>query len=197
MGLAVRPGAVLAEMRDVGIAATEFGPDGFLPDDPAEKAKTLADLGLRAVGGFVPVVLHDPSHDPLPRSPRSSRLRRRRRDHVGARRGDRPGGLRRPPGARRHRLEHAARQPATGCPPLAAERGVLATLHPHVGTMIENADDVDRVLRGSPIGLSLDTGHLLIGGVDPVALTLEHAAPDQAHASQGRRRRVGREGPGR
>src|SRR4029453_5906192 len=46
------PQTVLAEMRDVGLAATEFGPDGFLPVDPAEKAKTLADLGLRAVGGF-------------------------------------------------------------------------------------------------------------------------------------------------
>ncbi|HEY3557144.1 MAG TPA: inosose dehydratase, partial [Kribbella sp.] len=52
---------VLAEMRTAGLAATEFGPDGFLPDDPSDKAKTLADAGLRAVGGFVPVVLHDPS----------------------------------------------------------------------------------------------------------------------------------------
>src|SRR6478672_7708485 len=58
------PRTVLTQMREVGIAATEFGPDGFLPDDPAEKAKTLADLGLRAVGGFVPVVLHDPAYDP-------------------------------------------------------------------------------------------------------------------------------------
>jgi inosose dehydratase len=40
--------------------------------------------------------------------------------------------------------------------------------------MVENADDVDRVLNGSSIGLTLDTGHLLIGGVDPVALAVEH-----------------------
>ena len=40
--------------------------------------------------------------------------------------------------------------------------------------MVENADDVRRVLGGSSIGLTLDTGHLLIGGVDPVALALEH-----------------------
>jgi inosose dehydratase len=58
---------------------------------------------------------------------------------------------------------------------IAAAQGVVATLHPHVGTMVENASDVDRVLRGSTIGLTLDTGHLLIGGVDPVALALEHA----------------------
>ena len=57
---------VLSEMRAVGIVATEFGPEGFLPDAPAEKAKALADAGLRAVGQFVPVVLHDAGHDPLP-----------------------------------------------------------------------------------------------------------------------------------
>ena len=41
---------------------------------------------------------------------------------------------------------------------LAADRGVLATLHPHVGTMVENADDVDRVLRGSSIGSASTPG---------------------------------------
>jgi inosose dehydratase len=57
---------------------------------------------------------------------------------------------------------------------LAASRGVVATIHPHVGTLVENSDDVRRVLAGSGIGLTLDTGHLLIGGVDPVALAVEH-----------------------
>jgi inosose dehydratase len=55
----------------------------------------------------------------------------------------------------------------------AADRGVAATLHPHVGTMIENRDEVDRVLDGSAVPLCLDTGHLLIGGTDPVTLTRE------------------------
>ena len=58
---------------------------------------------------------------------------------------------------------------------LAGQSGVTATLHPHVGTMVETADDVERVLAGSGIGLCLDTGHLLIGGADPVALAAEHA----------------------
>ena len=57
---------VLSQMREVGLVATEFGPDGFLPDEPEAKAKTLAGSRLRAVGGFVPVVLHDPTHNPLP-----------------------------------------------------------------------------------------------------------------------------------
>jgi inosose dehydratase len=168
------PQTVLHEMRDVGIAATEFGPDGFLPEDPAEKAKTLADLGLRAVGGFVPVVLHDPSHDPAPEVALALE------GFVAA-------------GATTLVLAAATGQEGyDGRPVLddagwqtllanldrlagvAAAAGIRATIHPHVGTMVENADDVRRVLDGSAIGLTLDTGHLLIGGVDPVALALEY-----------------------
>ncbi|GAA2839794.1 sugar phosphate isomerase/epimerase family protein [Kribbella solani] len=165
---------VLAEMRTVGLAATEFGPDGFLPDDPADKAKTLADVGLRAVGGFVPVVLHDPAHDPAPEVATALE------GFVAA-------------GAGTLVLAAATGQDGYDDRPvlgdagwntllgnldklaeLAASRGVLATVHPHVGTMVENAADVDRVLAGSSIGLTLDTGHLLIGGADPVALAVNH-----------------------
>jgi inosose dehydratase len=165
---------VLAEMRDAGLAATEFGPDGFLPEDPAEKAKTLADVGLRAVGGFVPVVLHDPSYDPAPAVATALE------GFVAA-------------GATTLVLAAATGQEGYDDRPVldetgwntllgnldklsaaAAASGVLATIHPHVGTMVENSDDVERVLGGSSIGLTLDTGHLLIGGVDPVALAVKH-----------------------
>ncbi|WP_410790504.1 sugar phosphate isomerase/epimerase family protein [Kribbella sp. C-35] len=167
---------VLAEMRAVGLAATEFGPDGFLPDEPGDKAKTLADVGLRAVGGFVPVVLHDPSHDP------AAEVAVALESFVAAGAGtlvlaaatgqdgydDRPA------------LDSAGWSTLLAnldkLAELAASRGVLATVHPHVGTMVENADDVERVLQGSSIGLTLDTGHLLIGGVDPVALAVEHTS---------------------
>ena len=50
---------------------------------------------------------------------------------------------------------------------------MLAVLHPHVGTMVETRGDVDRVLTGSQIELCLDTGHLLIGGTDPLQLARE------------------------
>jgi len=54
---------------------------------------------------------------------------------------------------------------------------VRAVLHPHVGTMVENGDEVQRVLGGSSVSLCLDTGHLLIGGTDPADLTRQ--APDR------------------
>jgi len=53
---------------------------------------------------------------------------------------------------------------------IVAERGLLAVLHPHVGTMVETRAEVDRVLAGTSIPLCLDTGHLLIGGTDPLEL---------------------------
>ena len=52
-----------------------------------------------------------------------------------------------------------------------------AVLHPHVGTMVQGPDEVQRVLEGSGIALCLDTGHLLIGGTDPAELTRQ--APER------------------
>jgi inosose dehydratase len=47
------------------------------------------------------------------------------------------------------------------------EHGLTLALHPHVGTQIETAADVQRALAVSDAGWCLDTGHLLIGGADP------------------------------
>jgi inosose dehydratase len=64
-GYQLSPERVLTEMRQAGLAATEFGPDGFLPADPAVMTGFLASHHLTAVGGFTPVVLHDAGHDPV------------------------------------------------------------------------------------------------------------------------------------
>ena len=46
-------------MRELGL----LGPEGFLPD---AMATVLAQHGLQAVGGFTPLLLHIPSHEPVP-----------------------------------------------------------------------------------------------------------------------------------
>jgi inosose dehydratase len=53
--------------------------------------------------------------------------------------------------------------------------GVTAVLHPHVGTLVETAEEVQRVLDGCDVDLCLDSGHLLIGGTDPVQPARDHA----------------------
>jgi inosose dehydratase len=166
---------VLAEMQAVGLAATEFGPVGYLPADPGQRAALLAGHGLSAAGGFVPVVLHEPAVDPLPAVDRA--LDAFGEGHpvlVLAAATGRDGYDTRPElgadgwSALLSNLDRAAAR--------AAERGFTATLHPHVGTMVEGPDEVHRVLDGSRIPLCLDTGHLLIGGTDPAELARAAAA---------------------
>jgi inosose dehydratase len=164
-------------MRQIGLSATEFGPDGFLPDAPEGKAETLTDHGLHGLGGFTPVVLYRDDVDPAPVVDRVL-------DGFAA------------VGAKVLVLSADSGMVGYDARPdldtagwttllanldrladLAAARGVKAVLHPHVGTMIEKPDEVQRVLQESSISLCLDTGHLLIGGTDPAALTRQ--APDR------------------
>lgn len=49
------------------------------------------------------------------------------------------------------------------------ERGYEPTFHPEIGTYVEAPWEIERVLELTDIGLCLDTGHLLLGGGDPVA----------------------------
>ena len=65
-GHQMSPTRVLKEMAELGFSATEFGPEGFLPMEPALKASILKEHGMTAVGGFVPVILHKADHDPIP-----------------------------------------------------------------------------------------------------------------------------------
>ncbi|AMY19497.1 MULTISPECIES: sugar phosphate isomerase/epimerase family protein [Nocardiaceae] len=161
---------VLREMREAGLTATENGPDGFLPSDPQELARTLAYHGLTSVGGFAPVLLHERGHDPVPGI--SGLLDGFVAAHadviVLAAVSGRDGYDARPELTDDEwttLLRNLDRLAAA-----SAERGIRAVLHPHVGTMIEQRDEVHRVLDGSSIPLCLDTGHLMIGGTDPAEL---------------------------
>jgi inosose dehydratase len=65
-GYQLGPDRVLAEMREIGLTATEFGPDGFLPTQPDAMTRVLDHHGLQAIGGFTPLLLHVAGHDPVP-----------------------------------------------------------------------------------------------------------------------------------
>ncbi len=56
-----------------------------------------------------------------------------------------------------------------------ARHGLRVTLHPHYGTAIERPHHVHLFLNGCDMGLCLDTGHLVIGGSDPLRV-VERAA---------------------
>ncbi len=164
---------VLAEMADVGLSATELGPEGFLPSDPEQLTALLAANGLRCVGVFAPVVLHDAGHDPVAdiTGPLDALVASEGDVLVLAAATGADGYDSRPTLDERQWSELLTNLDRLAA--AASERGVLAVLHPHVGTMVETRSDVDRILQGTSIKLCLDTGHLLIGGTDPVALTLQ------------------------
>jgi len=163
---------VLGQMQALGLTATEFGPDGFLPDDPAEKAAFLQSYGLQAVGGFLPVVLADPDHDPLAEVDTFIDACRAAGAGVVV--------LAASTGADgydvRPRLDELQWKTLLAnldrIADHARSRGVVAAIHPHMGTLVESDDDVQRVLAGSHVGLCIDTGHLAAAGADPVAITL-------------------------
>ncbi|MER5789267.1 sugar phosphate isomerase/epimerase [Streptomyces sp. NPDC001980] len=176
-GYQLTPERVLKEMREVGLAATEFGPDGFLPAAPEAMARVLADHDLHAVGGFTPLLLHVPGHDPLPEAEQLLANYAASDAEVlvlSAITGQDGYDSRPELDADGWKLLLSNLDRLTA---LAAEHGVRAVLHPHVGTMIENGDEVRRVLEHSSISLCLDTGHLLIGGTDPAELTRQ--APER------------------
>jgi inosose dehydratase len=176
-GHQLTPERVLREMTEVGLVATEFGPDGFLPPDPSDMAAVLERQGLEAVGGFTPLLLHVPSHDPVPAVERLlASYKASDADTLvlsaisGADGYD----------SRPDRDETGWATLLANLDRLtevAAAHDVVAVLHPHVGTMVENGDEVQRVLEGSSVSLCLDTGHLLIGGTDPAELTRQ--APER------------------
>jgi inosose dehydratase len=170
-GYQLGPDRVLREMRDVGLLATELGPEGFLPKEPDAMATVLAQHKLHAIGGFTPLVLHVPGHDPVPEVEHVLEAYEACNAEVLVLSADsgQVGYDSRPEldeEGWRTLLTNLDRVSA-----VAGEKGIRAVLHPHVGTMIENGGEVQRVLDGSSISLCLDTGHLLIGGTDPAALT--------------------------
>ncbi|MFI5938394.1 TIM barrel protein [Actinoplanes sp. NPDC051494] len=160
---------VLREMRDAGLGATEFGPDGFLPHDGV-----LEEHDLLAVGGFVPVVLHE--REPV--------LDLERFVAAGADTVVLAAATGLDGYDSRPELDEAGwRRTLTNLDILAEAalaKGLTAVLHPHIGTMVERPAEVRRVLDGSRIALCLDTGHLLIGGTDPAELA-EQAGDRIAH----------------
>lgn len=175
-GAELRPERVLREMRSLGITATEAGPVGYLGDDAAAIREVLSGAGMRLVGGFLPVVLHDPAAlEPTLSSARRTAqvLGEAGATHlVSAAVVDLAWSPRvaLDAGAWRHVFGALAR-----IDDIAARAGLEHVLHPHVHTIVERDEDVRRVLDGCDVSICLDSGHLTLGGSDVLSLAAEAA----------------------
>ena len=162
------PESVLGEMAALGLRGTEMGPPGFLPSDPSALTALLERYRLSLVGGFVPLVLHEVGCDQaIEEARRAAALMSGASGEilvVAAVQDTDWSAPRELDGAAWARLgEHLSAVAS-----LASEYGMTVAVHPHVGTLIETAEQVERALEVVEVGWCLDTGHLLIGGTDPV-----------------------------
>lgn len=167
-GHQVPPERVVREVREAGLRATELGPPGYLA------SAALAAGGLELAGGFVAAPLHR-------RELRAAALAgvAAAADAVAGGGGgvlvlaaaeadgyDRPEPL-------DDRGWSALAEGLAAAGEIAAERCLALAFHPHAGTAVERRADVRRLLEVSDVGLCLDTGHLLIGGTDPLEVVAE------------------------
>ncbi|MGW6934265.1 TIM barrel protein [Lentzea sp. NPDC054927] len=168
---------VLAEMHSLGLTATELGPPDYLPADPAQLKTLLAGHELTLVGGFLAVTLHTDVQSTLDEADRVAAILK-------------AGGAEVLVLAAATGLDGYDETPqltddewntlVATCAKIreiAAGHGLKTVLHPHVGTHVEREAEVDRFLADSDLQLCLDTGHLLIGGTDPVELARRY--PDR------------------
>jgi inosose dehydratase len=164
------PERVLREMHELGLHATELGPTGYLGAHPADVRETLERYELRLIGGFLPVPLHVPTDADLAEADAAIATLAAAGSEVvvlAARSAD---------GSydRKVRLTEddwpALLATLDRLQAVARDHGLTPTLHPHVGTAIEDRASVLRLLDESDVLLCLDTGHLLIGGMDPLEL---------------------------
>jgi inosose dehydratase len=158
-------------MRELGIVATEAGPDGYLGTEVTAVRRLLERHELQLVGGFLPIVLHEPRL--LPAS--LEKVRRTARLFAAL-------GARFLCGAAvvdddwSPRVELTSAQwehlfaALTLVEQAAAEFEVVHVLHPHWRTAVEQDPDVRRVLENTDVRICLDTGHLALGGSDPLEI---------------------------
>lgn len=167
---------VLSEMTDLGISATEYGAPGFLPTDPEDIRGVLDGHGMALLGGFTPLVLHDPARrdEALARTRAVADLfsRAGATTFVSCPVMDDDWSVPRP----LDRDEHAHLVRMLGLvDTICADAGLRQVLHPHVQTVVETSGDVERVLQDCDVNWCLDTGHLAIGGTDPVEFARQAA----------------------
>jgi inosose dehydratase len=170
---------VLPAMADAGYEGTELGPPGYLGEGDLLRSR-LDQAGLELVGGYVPIRFSEP--DVLEDDLAGLAATLDAFDAAGARRarpvfadGGSPERAARPGAAATDRsvgLDDDGWRHFSDGVAQAAERsrsrGYEPTFHHHTATYVEAPWEIERMLELTDVGLLLDTGHLALGGGDPV-----------------------------
>jgi inosose dehydratase len=175
------PSEVLDGIAAAGLEWMELGPVGYLPASP----DVLAARGLKSVGTFVFEDLHDRTAEPAVAAAAHDALAAL--VTFGGRLLvliDRPCEARAATAGRSgaaSRLDAASWDAMIGTIRRVAEAasavGVKVVVHPHAGSYVEFADEIDRLLADLPAAeasLCVDTGHALYAGLSPLELVSDY-----------------------
>jgi inosose dehydratase len=180
--------SVLDQVTDAGYAGIDLGPVGYLGQGE-QLGELLAARGLGLAGAYLemPYADHDalkgmlPDLDaildlfdavtpyltgPAPRPTLADNGSEARRARPGQSVNDPSLGL---DADAWNRFAGGLAQIVGRC----RDRGYEPTFHPETGTHVEAPWEIARVMEISDIGLCLETGHMLLGGCDPVAMLQE------------------------
>jgi len=175
---------VLDAVAQAGYDGIDLGPPGYL-GTVEELPGRLSARRLRLAGGYLALPFSQP--DLLPAAIRELQVLLKIFDAAGSRvdgaptprptladagsdarrcapgraQRDRSLGL---DAARWERLAEGVARAVEAC----RHRGYEPTFHHHAGTYVEAPWEIEELLRRTDVGLCLDTGHLLLGGGDPV-----------------------------
>lgn len=199
-GTLATPDEILGFLREAGYDGVDLGPVGWM-GDAGWIADRLRRHGLALCGGYVDLPLSDdaafaaalpaldealeifvaaaavdPQRPPLPTLADSGSDERR------AHPGGRAAGI----GLDDAGWERLAANLGTAADRVRAA-GLEPTFHHHVGTYVETPEEIGQLLGRTDVGLTLDTGHLLLGGGDPVdALGWLDARVNHVHVKDAR-----------
>lgn len=176
------PDDMVADLAATGYHGIDLGPLGYLGRG-AELRRRLAGAGLDLAGGWVQLPMSDddafqaslpdldaalrvfaefaesgPGRLPMPTLADDGSALRRSAPGRGAE-------VDPLSATARNRLHRNAARAAD----LVRAAGLEPTFHHHAGTFVESPEEIDLFLDNVDTGLTLDTGHLVIGGGDPVA----------------------------
>ena len=163
---------VLEEMSAAGFTHTELGSLGYLPTEPAGLRAVLERHHLSLLGGFVPLVLHDPAQA---KSTLASAADSAALIAGGGGRFFVSCAVSHPDDWRQRPLADDEWQVVADTldevDRVASDHGLTQALHPHFGCLVETEGEAERILEKSDTALVLDTAHFLLGGADVLDMT--------------------------
>jgi inosose dehydratase len=172
---------VLEEARDSGFTGIELG--GRFPRDPPTLAALLARFDLDLVGGWYSASLltRTAREEIAALQPHLALLRALGcRVFIHAETSNAVHGDRLRPLSATPRLDRAAwahfGAELTEVADAVAAAGLRFAYHHHLGTVVESSEDIEQLLQstGPSVGLTVDTGHAALAGVDAIGLILAH-----------------------